>query len=365
MTTNSTKTPVRALTFVLPQFHPIPENDAAWGKGFTEWTNVVKAKPLFAGHYQPHLPADLGFYDLRVAETRDEQAKMAGEYGIFGFCYYHYWFAGRRLLERPVNEILATGKPNFPFCLCWANESWSRRWDGSEDQVIMRQEYSVADDERHMEYLCTQVFNDSRYIKINGKPLFLVYRSTLLPDSLRTTDTWRTVAKRHGLELYLCRVESFSESVDPPASGFDAAVEFQPEWYAMFPRLRAGRFWNLLCSMGLSNRTYKTNYVFDYATIVENNLKKDQPSYKRYPCLMPMWDNSARKKAGCTIIRGSTPELYERWLRETVRKFVPYSSEENFVFLNAWNEWAEGNHLEPCQRWGKAYLEATKRVLVP
>jgi len=355
--------PVRALAFYLPQFHPIPENDEAWGRGFTEWTNVTRAKPLFKGHYQPHLPADLGFYDLRVAETRNQQADLAREYGIHGFCYYHYWFNGRRLLERPFNEVLSSGTPDFPFCLCWANESWSRRWDGSEDQLIMRQEYSLEDDIKHMEYLCTQVFNDRRYIRVDGKPFFMVYRSPLLPDSRKTTDIWRTVAQRHGMELYLCRVESFSEKLDPQDSGFDAAVEFQPEWYGLFPRMKTGRIWNWLRTLGLSSRVYEKNYLFEYARVVDNNLRKALPKYRRFPCVTPMWDNSARKKEGGTIITGSTPELYEQWLLGTVERFKPYSPDENLIFLNAWNEWAEGNHLEPCQKWGRAYLEATRRGL--
>src|SRR5262249_26983694 len=190
---------VRAIAFHLPQFHPIPENDKWWGKGFTEWTNVVKAKPLFPGHYQPHLPADLGFYDLRLPEARAAQAELAADYGIYGFCYFHYWFHGRQLLERPVNEILRTGEPDFPFCLCWANESWSRPWDGGEKEILIEQCYSEADDLAHIRALLP-FFLDERYIRVMGCPFFGVYRASKLPDPQRTTDLWRREAVRAGLK---------------------------------------------------------------------------------------------------------------------------------------------------------------------
>ena len=186
---------IRPIAFYLPQFHPTPENDEWWGKGFTEWTNVTKARPLFPGHYQPQLPADMGFYDLRLPEAREAQAALAREYGIHGFCYYHYWFNGRRILERPFNEVLASGKPDFPFCLCWANENWTRVWDGGEKNVLLEQKYSHEDDLAHIESLIP-AFRDERYIRIDGKPLFLVYRTGLLPNPARTAEIWREAAKR-------------------------------------------------------------------------------------------------------------------------------------------------------------------------
>ena len=224
----------RVIAFYLPQYHPFPENDRWWGAGFTEWRNVVKARPLFRGHYQPHLPADLGFYDLRVPEVRQQQAALAERYGLSGFCYYHYWFNGHRLMQRPVEEMLASGKPDFPFMLCWANENWTRAWDGGEQEVLIRQEYSEEDDRAHIRYLLDEVFRDPRYIRVDGKPVFAVYRSALFPDIRRTIEVWREEATARGVELYLCRVESFNAAGrEELAVGFDAAIEFQPFTPAM------------------------------------------------------------------------------------------------------------------------------------
>src|SRR4029077_7166935 len=213
---------VKLIAFYLPQYHPIPENDDWWGKGFTEWTNVTKARPWFRGHYQPHLPADLGFYDLRLPETREAQANLARQYGIHGFCYYHYWFNGRRLLERPFNEVLASGSPDFPFCLCWANENWTRAWDGLEREVLIQQHYDSNDDLAHIRWLAN-AFRDPRYIRVHGKPLFLVYRVASLPDPMQTVSIWREEARRLGIgELFLCAVESRvggSQSVNPSRLG--------------------------------------------------------------------------------------------------------------------------------------------------
>ena len=354
---------LRALAIHLPQFHPVRDNDERRGQGFTEWTNVAKAKPRFPGHYQPQLPADLGFYDLRVPETRQLQADLARQYGISGFCYYHYWFNGRRILERPVEEILRSGQPDFPFCLCWANENWSRRWDGSEQEVLLHQEYSKQDDLDHIRVLA-EYFADSRYIRVDGKPVFIVYRSELFPNIKETLTTWREEAQRLGIgELYLMRMESFSRDVNPHELGFDAAVEFQPNWGHMPPRLFGSFARRVVRKLRIKESFYVKDAVYDYGHLTRNMMSKPPVEYKRFPGVMPAWDNSARRKQAATIITDSTPELYEAWLRDTVQKFIPYSPEENFVFINAWNEWAEGNHLEPCQRWGRKYLDATARAL--
>lgn len=356
---------VKAIAFYLPQYHPIPENDRWWGKGFTEWTNVSKAKPLFPGHYQPHQPADLGFYDLRLPEARQAQADLARAYGIHGFCYYHYWFTGKRLLERPFENVLASKEPDFPFCLCWANENWTRRWDGQDENILAEQIYSKEDDRQHLRYLA-QAFQDPRYIRIDGKPLFLVYRAGKIPNPLLTSKTWRDEAHQLGIgDIFLVRVESFTEEhQDPQSIGFDACVEFQPDWGNMGFPMQTGRKWSLKRKLKLAEPAYASNNIYDYATIVESMLAKPPADYKRFPCVTPAWDNTARRKDGnATILHDSTPELYERWLNTVVQRELSNPDSDRIVFINAWNEWAEGNHLEPCQKWGHAYLEATHRVL--
>jgi len=359
---------VRPIAFYLPQFHPIPENDSWWGDGFTEWTNVSKARPLFPKHYQPHVPADLGFYDLRLPEARKAQADLAREYGIHGFCYYSYWFNGKRLLNSPFDEVLASGQPDFPFCLCWANENWTRVWDGLEKDILIEQSYSEEDDRRHIRWLAN-AFQDKRYIKVGEKPLFLVYRARRMPDPVKTTSIWRDEARKLGFrELYLCRVESFAEEREPPAClGFDASVEFQPDW-SSFPSLttptRRGRMWQGLNRWGLLSTAHQQNDVYSYKRVANLMRRRDAPPYKRFPCVTPGWDNTPRRKRGAIILRGSTPKLYRRWLEATLSRFEPYGPEENLVFINAWNEWGEGSHLEPDKRWGRAYLEATRRALL-
>ncbi|NJP10528.1 MAG: glycosyl hydrolase [Leptolyngbyaceae cyanobacterium RU_5_1] len=355
----------KLIAFYLPQYHPIPENDTWWTKGFTEWTNVTKATPQFPGHYQPHLPADLGFYDLRLPEVRQAQAELAKAYGIDGFCYYHYWFNGRRLLERPFSEVLESGEPDFPFCLCWANEDWTRAWDGRSRDILVGQNYCEADDRDHIRSLA-DAFRDRRYIRIHGKPLFLVYRAARIPDPLKATSVWREEAQRLGIgELYLCKVESFPEEHgDPTVTGFDAAIEFQPDWKHLGAPLQRGKEWSLARKLGLSQAAFGKHRVHEYATVVERMLQKPIPSYRRFPCVTPSWDNTARRKTDAVILRNSTPELYATWLRAAVEQSSCNDNDERIVFINAWNEWAEGNHLEPCQRWGHGYLEATQRVVM-
>lgn len=359
------KSILKIIAFYLPQYHPIPENDEWWGKGFTEWTNVTKARPLFRGHYQPHLPADLGFYDLRLPEARQAQADLAKEYSIHGFCYYHYWFNGRRLLNRPFDEVLASGKPDFPFCLCWANEKWTRAWDGYSGIDLVVQHYSDVDDFAHIKWLAP-VFSDPRYIRYDNKPLFLVYRSSKLPNPIKTTTVWRETALKLGIgELFLCRVESLpsERNIVPQVHGFDASVDFQPDWSNLGQPLKGSLFWRLLYGSGISKGVYAKNHVNYYENMINRMLSRPEPPYRRFPCVTPSWDNSPRKSENAVILRDSTPELYERWLQTMVSR-LRVENKEKLIFLNAWNEWAEGNHLEPDMRWGRSYLEATRRAVL-
>ena len=339
---------VKAIAFYLPQYHPVPENDQWWGKGFTEWSNVAKAKPLFPGHYQPHLPADLGFYDLRLPEVRKAQADMARQYGISGFCYYHYWFNGKRLLNRVFDEVMVTGKPDFPFCLCWANENWTRAWDGGDSEILVGQKYSRQDDLDHIKWLI-QAFRDPRYIKIYGRPLLLIYRARDLPDTKSTAALWREEVIKAGFpDLYLCKVESFTdEHSDPIESGFNASVEFQPDW----------------SNLGYKSTQYDNLNVFNYADIVDRMIHKPDPGYMRLPCVTPSWDNTPRRGKDGYIFHNSNPVIYEKWLRHAVSVVDSNKPEEKIVFINAWNEWGEGNHLEPDIKSGHAYLHATKRAI--
>lgn len=340
----------RALAFYLPQFHPIPENDEWWGKGFTEWANVTRAKPLFPGHYQPHLPGELGFYDLRVPEVREAQADLARDHGISGFVYYHYWFNGRRLLERPFNEVLASGSPDLPFALCWCNEAWTRNWDSYSGELLVPQHYSDEDDLEHIRWLLG-AFADERYIKVDGRPLMLIYRPALLPEPRRMTDVWRAEAQRAGFpDLLLCWVESWGYPPGgPEAFGLDATVGFMPQAghrvYAPF-------------------ESHRDHRIIDYRTAYEAELARPEPPWQRFPTVMVSWDNTARRRHGATIYEGASPAAYRRWLEGTVASVRDVREEENLIFVMAWNEWAEGNHLEPDQRYGRGYLEATRAVLL-
>jgi lipopolysaccharide biosynthesis protein len=359
---NSTDAMLKAIALYLPQFHPIPENDQWWGKGFTEWKNVVKCLPRFPGHNQPQLPADLGFYDLRLPEARVAQAELAAAYGIHGFCYYHYWFNGRRVIERPFNEVLASGEPAFPFLLCWANENWTRRWDGLEQEVLLKQEYSSEDDVFHIRSLL-HAFADHRYIRLNGKPVFLVYRASLLPNPQKTAEVWRQEVRRAGLgDLCLGLVQGFdTEQQDPRELGFDFALEFAPDWRMLGPSINPFPPRTLRDRVLRRPMPFTKDRIFSYKVCRDNMLAKASPAFPWYRMATPSWDNSARRAEGATILHDATPELYEEWLRCLVSDARENNRE--FVFINAWNEWAEGNHLEPCQKFGRAFLEATRNAL--
>jgi 2-polyprenyl-3-methyl-5-hydroxy-6-metoxy-1,4-benzoquinol methylase len=349
-------TDIRLIAFLLPQYHPIPENDEWWGKGFTEWTNVAKAQPNFAGHYQPHRPADLGYYDLRLPEARQQQADLARAAGIHGFCYYHYWFGGHRLLERPLNDVLALGEPDFPFCICWANENWTRRWDGLESAVLMAQKHSDEDDAAFIRSLLPTL-KDRRYIRINGRPLVIVYRMSLLPDPKRTANIWRSIAREAGLgELYLAYVQSFdswARNEKPSDFNFDAAVEFPPHGCGVPSTVPV---------QGL-DPAFK-GAIYDYPLTAQQTLMKGLPSYPMFRGVMPSWDNTARKQHASHIFVNTSPDAYEEWLSQALRFTDTFAQgDERIVFINAWNEWGEGNHLEPDVKYGHAYLDATRRAL--
>lgn len=322
----------------------------------------MRAKPLFPGHLQPHLPADLGFYDLRLKESRSDQAELAREYGIHAFCYYHYWFGGRRILERPFQEILDSGEPNFPFCLCWANENWTRTWDGGDDEILLEQKHGDEDHVEHATWL-TSAMRDSRWLRVRGCPVLMIYRATRILSCDRFVRILRESALQAGLPgVHVVRVESFPDERGTLPVCFDASMEFQPD-QLMCPRPLKRGFWRRqLMRKGLLDRVWLDNHIRSYPELVELALSQGGQVPVRYPCVTPMWDNSARRKIAATVYIGSTPELYGNWLRETIAK-SPLRGDDDIVFVNAWNEWAEGNHLEPCQRWGRAYLEATRNAI--
>lgn len=356
---------LKAIAIHLPQFHPFPENDEWWGKGFTEWTNVTRAKPLFRDHYQPHLPADLGFYDLRLEEARIAQAELARAYGIHGFCYYHYWFNGKRLLHRPLDDMIRTRTPDFPFMLCWANENWTRRWDGLNNEILIKQDYSFEDDLQHFRFLSEHYFSDDRYIRVNGKPFFLIYRPDLFPDIRKTIALWRNEAIKTGIgELYLGYVQSFGFKTKPEEIGFDCGIEFQPDfWVKSVKRKSPSPKEKLWHKLGIRESPYYRHKILSYSSYVDYVVNHYQIQPDVFPSISPMWDNSARKKKDAIIFTDCTPAEYERWLKFIQETYTRRNLPDNLVFINAWNEWAEGNHLEPCQKWGKQYLEATSRVL--
>lgn len=345
---------IRLIAFFLPQFHPIPENDAWWGKGFTEWTNVGRAQPLFQDHYQPQRPTDLGYYDLRLSETRAEQARLAHDFGIHGFCYYYYWFDGKRLLEKPLNDILQSGEPDFPFCVCWANENWTRRWDGRESEVLMAQNYNAQSNVQFIHDLLP-VLADPRYIRIKGRPLLLIYRAELIPQLRDAIKEWRRITREAGIgEVYLAAVESFSGVQNDLARDFDALVEFPPHGRSVPAQTMPA---------GLSPE-FK-GQLYDYPASAANFMQRPNLPPTLFRTAMPSWDNTARRQLAAHIYLNSSPHLYYQWLKSLVAQTrYRHRGDERLVFVNAWNEWAEGNHLEPDERYGRDYLEATRNALL-
>lgn len=378
----------RIIAYYLPQFHPIPENDKWWGKGFTEWTNVAKAKPLFNGHYQPKIPADLGFYDLRMPEIREQQAQLAKDAGIEGFCYWHYWFSGeKQLLERPFNEVLASGNPDFPFCLGWANHSWSSKtWEKGNskvsDTMLMEQTYVPSDFEKHF-FDVLPAFKDKRYITVEDKPLFVVFDPDALPSEF--IESWRKLAKDNGLpgihfvgimsNLSGFKYNSAGEKVhyavktDEPATsrykrvldkGFDAVNSrgvFRAELKAK------GRLHKYLTEV--FKRFFGINLlnIFDYRDIIKHIFVEEDKWENVYPTILPNWDRSARSGKKADIYINSNPENFEIHLKSALELVKNKKTEHRILFLQSWNEWAEGNYIEPDLKYGHGFLEVLKKNL--
>jgi lipopolysaccharide biosynthesis protein len=337
----------RLIAFYLTQFHPTPENDLWWGKGFTEWTNVTKAKPLFEGHNQPHLPSDLGFYDLRLRETRREQINLAKQYGIDGFCYHYYWFSGKRILNLPLDDMLLDSDSDMPFCLCWANENWTRRWDGAEREVLIAQKYLPDDDLNFIKSLIP-FLEDKRYIQINGCLYLIVYFPQHLPDAKKTLTVWRDYCRSVGLgELHICAALTHGNE-NYAQYGFDSGVEFPPH------NIKVEN-----CNNQIDFYEAHKGGVLQYAQIAEFYINRSYTNQSVFKTVFPSWDNTARTKERALVVLNGCPENYEYWLSSTIDLAKKNQNGDQLVFINAWNEWAEGCHLEPDRWFGHGFLEAT------
>ncbi len=380
----------RLIAFYLPQFHPTPENDAWWGRGFTEWTNVAKARPLFHGHRQPRLPADLGFYDLRVPEVRAAQAQLARQAGVEAFCYWHYWFAGRRLLERPFNEVVSSGEPDFPFCLAWANDSWRSHWYGAEKRTLVEQTYpGRADHERHF-YALLPAFQDQRYLRVRNRPLFTVFRPKALPETQAFIELWQDLACRNGLEGIHFVAHLFDHELDFTWRnfGYDGAVVTNELkvmrrrfWHVVEERLRRSRnaelgaakrehLFGTAASVGrlVSRRVLQRVFrwpdgVYDYRDAMLFFKSEAALELGCYPSVVPGWDNTPRAGPRGIVLHQSTPALFSTHLRDVLASVSDRPAEDRIVFVKSWNEWAEGNYLEPDQHFGHGYLDAVSSAL--
>ncbi|MNZ23889.1 hypothetical protein D3C78_410180 [compost metagenome] len=353
--TNSmiTKDESKLIAFYLPQYHRVKENSEWWGPGFTEWTNVARGKPNFDGHYQPHIPRDLGFYDLSHPDVMHEQAEMAKLFGLHGFCFYYYWFSGRRILERPLENFL-NSTIDINFCLCWANENWTRTWDGDTKSVLLAQEYTEDDDKNFFDSLLPYI-KDKRYILVDGKPLLVVYRAKDIPAPAKSFDTWKNLAKAHGFPGLHIAVVDFYDISSPTEVNADALVEFPPHKFNG-PQSVPDKI------PSITNSDFAGGIV-DYTKVIAQSLRREAPPYKLYRGIIPSWDNTARRQNTPTIVVNAEPYLYGEWLRylRSYTREYNRSESENFIFINAWNEWGEGCHLEPDQKWGMQYLEETLR----
>ncbi|RAP58440.1 glycoside hydrolase family 99-like domain-containing protein [Oleiagrimonas sp. MCCC 1A03011] len=348
-----TPLPATLVAFYLPQFHPIPENDAWWGEGFTEWRNVTRAMPQFEGHAQPRLPSALGFYDLRIKDVMRKQMQLAREYGIGAFCFYHYWFAGKQLLQAPAEQWLSDPSLDLPICLCWANENWSRRWDGRADDILIAQDHSPEDDLAFIAHVAPYL-RDPRYLRVDGKPLLLVYRAGLLPDAATTAKRWREWCHTHDIgDITLACVQGF-ERLDPRSIGFDAAVEFPPNMATPT---------NITAQQRLINPDYH-GQVLDWRELAREVSTRPMPDYTLFPGVNPAWDNEPRRSGRGRVYAHASPRGYRDWLEQTItQRASKLPAPQRLVFINAWNEWAEGAVLEPDMRLDHAWLDATRDAL--
>lgn len=360
----------RIIAVYLPQFHPIKENDEFWGKGFTEWTNVGKAKPLFKKHYQPRVPANLGYYDLRLSETREEQAKLAKDAGVEGFMYWHYYFGnGKRVLERPFNEVLQSGKPDLPFCLGWANHSWSTgTWTVEkrrvENKVIIEQTYPGEEDHIHHFKLNLPAFKDDRYIKVDGEPLFVIYDPLSIPEANKFILLWKALAKQNGLKgihfvgLASGWMENYQKILD---LGFDAIIPGN-RWIA--EAKVKGKFRKRLEFIIRKKFPEIILDTYNYKDIINNFFTEFDKKINAYPTIIPQWDRSPRSGRKAVIYTGSTPELFEKHVEDALKIVENKPTDRKLIFLRSWNEWAEGNYIEPDLKFGMKYLEALKKHIV-
>ena len=363
------KPKARVIAMYLPQYHPIPENDDVWGKGFTEWNNVAKARPLFRGHHQPNIPADLGFYDLRLPEIREQQAQLARDAGVEGFMYWHYWFGnGKRLLERPIDEVLASGKPDFPFCFGWANHDWkTSTWTTMKNfqtnKMICEQTYPGDEDYIMHFNWCLKAFKDSRYIKVDGKPFFLLYDATALPDAKHFFELWDKLAKDNGFPgiHFVGLSDSWDHAVQEKLDmGYDA-VAHSGKWVAE-TKLK-GKYNKLIQHKLRQFMNLPILDKYDYAEASQYLVTEKDKDENVYPCIIPGWDRSPRSGKRAIIWYNNKPEYWKKHVQKAVDAVQGKEEEHKIIILRSWNEWGEGNYVEPDEQWGHAFLDALKEVL--
>lgn len=373
----------KLIALYFPQLHPIPENDEWWGEGFTDWVNVKKAKSLFSNHYQPRIPLNNNYYNQACEKIVRWQINLAKEHGISGFCHYHYWFDGKQLLETPTNIFLKNKDIDFQFCLAWANETWSRRWDGQDHQVLQLQTHPPVVEKwaRHFDYLI-KAWTDERAIRVDGKPVFLIYRPHKIKEIGRMFDYWQTRAREHGIDgIYFVAINQYKFPEDSILKYFDAVMMFQPFVAAFELQDRARPLWQKLVlkvEKRLPNivkeslapiqsfvKKGKSLTIFDYDKVWETIVSSEkEPGIVVFPGAFVDWDNTARYGNRATIFKGANPAQFEFWLRKLVEQVSQYRKAEQLIFMNAWNEWAEGAYLEPDEKYKLAYLEAVKNVLL-